>query len=209
MQIEHDAVARALRAARLGPDHARLVQTGIGQHAILQALRAQVSANRPRLAILAGVCGALAPVGDVPPIARVIDELGHTWSAGIGFIPAGVTLVAVDRIVATPTDKAALARATNAAIVDMESHAFAAACDELALPWSIVRGVSDTPTQTLPHEVLDWVAPDGRTRAARAAWDLCRKPKLVPHILAVLRRSARVMPKVAARVLAITNQTHR
>jgi len=209
MQIEHDAIARALRAASLGPARARLVQTGIGQAAILRTLHAQVRTHRPRLAILAGVCGALAPVDDVPAIARVIDEHGHTWTTGVGFNPAGVTLVAVDRIAATPADKAALATSARAAIVDMESHAFAAACETLALPWSIVRGVSDTPTQTLPHEVLDWVAPNGRTRSARAAWDLLRKPTLIPHIIAVLRRSSRVMPKVAARVLALVNEAHR
>lgn len=212
MSTERAPVERSLRRAGVSGSHARVVQTGVGKDAIVARLRAEVAwpGPRPGLVILAGVCGALAEVVDVPPIARVIDEHGQTWTGGVGFADPdagggrkGVTLIAVDRVVATPADKRSLARDTGAAIVDMESHAFAAACAQLGLRWTIVRGVSDTPDETLPHEVLGWLTPAGDTRPARAAWDLARKPSLIPHVLAVLRRSKRVMPKVGERVVEL------
>ncbi|MFN0010379.1 MAG: adenylyltransferase/cytidyltransferase family protein [Phycisphaerales bacterium] len=217
MQIEEAAVVRAVRAAGAHTP-IRVVRTGIGKDAILAALVRELAAavgaggavggaegHAPSLVILAGACGGLRPTADVPSISRIIDEHGHTWPRGIGFDPAGVTLVAVDRIIATPQDKAALAAATGAAIVDMESHAFAAACETRGLAWSVIRGVSDTPDESLPAEVLAWITPDGRTRSLRAFLDLLRRPWLIPHIIRLLRRSNRVLPKVGEAALALAS----
>lgn len=191
-----------------------VIQTGIGKHAIIAAAARVIDSRatyhgsgepchaEPLHLILAGACGGLSPVDDVPPIARVIDEHGHSWTPA-NADPSGVTLIGVDTIIATPADKAALAARTGAAIVDMESHAFAAWCEERGVRWSIVRGVSDTPTETLPHEVLDWIAPSGDTRHLRAARDLVLKPWLIPHVLGVLLRSKRVLPKVGQRVVEV------
>lgn len=202
MHIEFAAVRRALRAATL--EHsARLVRTGVGKDAILRSLRDHAQRQPTSLAILAGVCGALRHVPDRPAISRVIDQHGHTWSDGVGFDPAGVTLIAVDQIVATPADKAALAQRSGAAIVDMESHAFAAACRDMALPWTVIRGVSDTPEETLPAQVIHWIRPDGTTIVARAALDMLRAPTLIPHIVGVVRRSNRVLPLVAAQAVQL------
>ncbi len=209
MAIEFDAVRRAFQRAGLHPDRdptLTLRRSGIGKHAIVAAIEAlarDAAPPLPSLVILAGACGALRPVDDVPAIARVIDEHGHEWSSGLGMVASGRTLVAVDRVVSTPTDKRTLADQTGACIVDMESHAFAAACERLGLPWAVVRGVSDTPDETLPSEVLNWIAPDGRTRAGRAVLDMARKPWLIPHIAAVLKRSRRVLPQVGQRVVEI------
>ncbi len=206
MQIEAKAVARALRrvsAAHPDVGATRVVRTGIGRHAIVNALERECNHARPDLVILAGACGGLAPTDDVPRIARVIDEHGGAWAGGVGFHPRGITLIAVDRVIPTPAHKAALATRTGASIVDMESHAFAAACAAMGLPWSVVRGVSDTPDETLPAEVLGWVRPDGTTRSVRAVFDLVRRPRLIPHIIGVVRRANRVLPRVGERAAEI------
>jgi nicotinate (nicotinamide) nucleotide adenylyltransferase len=206
MAIEHRAVVRRFARAAFRPE---IIQTGVGKAAILRVvdrLGDRPAAERPSLVVLAGACGALAPVPDVPPIARIIDEHDNAWAGtvdhplAVGFEPRGVSLAAVDRIVSTPADKHALHRATGAAIVDMESHAFAAACERLGLRYAVVRGVSDTPDETLPEETLRWIRPDGSTRTARAVRDLLRRPRLIPHMIAVLRRCNRVLPQVAERV---------
>jgi nucleoside phosphorylase len=145
MEIERKAVAAEVLAA--GLEHVAIVRTGIGKIAIVEHVqRAAAMAARPRLVILAGACGALRPVEDVPPVGRVIDEHGGEW-VGLGMAPAGRTVVGVDRIVATPLEKRELADRTGAVIVDMESHAFSAACEGLGLSWTIVRGVSDSPEE--------------------------------------------------------------
>jgi len=187
------------------------------------------SAERPRLAplahargslfILAGLCGGLTAGHEVPPIARVIDEHGHEWTPTLAprfddsalgtrhsALGSPVTLIGVDRIISTPADKRALAAATGAAIVDMESHAFAARCEELGVPWAVVRGVSDTPEETLPEEVLHWITPEGNTRTARAVRDMLLHPGHIPHILAFVRRSNRVLPQVGERVVRLIAQ---
>jgi nucleoside phosphorylase len=201
MRIEHDAVLAAVKSRRLSS--ISVLQTGVGKDAILRTLDRALSARqtRPPIAVLlAGACGGLAPTHAVPPIAMIIDTHNHRWTPPLAADPAGVTLVAVDHVVATPEDKHALARSTGAAIVDMESHAFAARCESLSLPWGVIRGVSDTPDETLPSEVLRWISPEGNTRALRAAADLALKPTLIPHIAGVLKRSRRVLPMVGARV---------
>ncbi len=204
MEMERKAVARAVRAA--GLTDVRVVQTGIGKDAVLRALDG-AAGNAPRgsLMILAGACGGLAPCADVPAIARIIDEHGGCWTPRMADA-AGVTLIAVDRIVATPGEKRTLAERSGASIVDMETHAFAAACEQRGLAWTVVRGVSDTPDETLPAEVLGWVRPDGGTRAGRAALDLLRMPRLVPHIIGVVRRANRVLPRVGERVCEIARE---
>lgn len=202
MEIEAAAVRRAARGTGV-----EVIRSGIGKEAIVRAVEARVGrvgrGPAPGVVILAGVCGALRPVDDVPPIARVIDEHGGEWTGGIGMVGSGRTLVAVDRVVSTPGEKRALADATGAALVDMESHAFAAACERLGLAWGVVRGVSDTPEETLPGEVLGWITPDGRTRAVRAVADMVMKPGLIRHMRRTLARSKRVLPMVAERVMSL------
>jgi nicotinate-nucleotide adenylyltransferase len=204
MKIERTAVQRALRAA--GLHHARVVQTGIGKDAIVKELRRVAAGHEPgSLMILAGACGGLTQTDDVPRIAAVVDEHGGRWTPRFADA-AGVMLIAVDRIVAGPEDKRELAASSGAAIVDMETHAFAAECERRGLAWTVVRGVSDTPEETLPAEVLGWVTPSGGTHVGRAVWDMLRKPSLIPHIFGVVRRANRVLPKVGRRVVEISRQ---
>lgn len=204
MKIERTAVQRALRAA--GLQEVRVVQTGIGKDAIVRELRRVAAGHEPgSLMILAGACGGLTRTDDVPRIAAVVDEHGGRWTPAFADA-AGVTLIAVDRIVAGPDDKRELAASSGAAIVDMETHAFAAECERRGLVWTVVRGVSDTPEETLPAEVLRWVTPSGGTNIGRAVWDMLRKPRLIPHIIGVVRRANRVLPKVGQRVVEIARQ---
>lgn len=205
MRIERDHVAKALRNSSEG---IRLVQTGIGKDAIVATLAREASSLNPdALVILAGAAGGLTHLNnDVPPIARVIDTHGSSWTPSVcAGGPDAVTVVAVDHIVEGPADKRALHERTGASVVDMESHAFAAACIQRGLSWCVVRGVSDTPNETLPAEVLGWIDPAGNTRTLRAVRDLALKPSLVPHIVSVVKRSSRVLPRVGARVAELAH----
>jgi len=201
MEIERAAVHRAMRGR--GVQSVELIRSGIGKHAVVATLDRACRAAPTGFVILAGACGALRTVDDVPNIARVVDESGRAWTGAFGMDPDGVTLIAVDRIISSPQAKRQLAESSGASIVDMEAHAFAAACERIGVAWSIVRGVSDAPDETLPERVLEWISPDGRTRTLRAVMDLARRPSLIPHMRAVLARSRRVLPRVADRVLQL------
>ncbi len=199
MRIERSHVEKELRSS--GLHDVRVVQTGIGKDAVLSAAKRENGS----LFVLAGACGGLNHGADVPGIATIVDEHGHSWTPWHAD-PRGVTLAAVDRIISTPADKRALAATTGAAIVDMESHAFAAACEERGIAWTVVRGVSDTPEETLPGEVMGWITPEGDTRAGRAVLDMVRRPSLIGHIVGVVRRSNRVLPLVGKRVVEVVRE---
>lgn len=205
MQIEHVAIRRALDAA--GHSDVRTIQTGIGKHALLRALQTHAPSDNSRpLMILAGAAGGLVHLdNDVPPIARVIDEHGNSWAPHRADA-AGVTLIAADTIISTPADKKSVAARTGASVVDMEAHAFAAFCEERSLPWTVIRGVSDTPDETLPAQVIHWITPEGNTRNLRAARDLALRPWLIPHIVSVVRRSNRVLPLVGNAVVEMVRR---
>ncbi len=196
MRIERSHVEREL--GRVGRAEVRVVQTGIGKEAVVRA----ASREQGALFVLAGACGGLVHGEDVPGIARVVDEQGQSWIPW-GADQRGVILAAVDRIVSTPEEKRALAAILNAAIVDMESHAFAAECERRGIAWTVVRGVSDTPEETLPGEVMGWITPEGETQAGRAVLDMLRRPRLIGHIVGVVRRSNRVLPLVGKRVVEV------
>ena len=199
MRIERLHVERVLRGA--GMAGVRVVQTGIGKDAVVRA----ATREQATLFVLAGACGGLAGGEDVPGIARVVDEHGQSWTPW-GADSRGVILAAVDRIVSMPGDKRALAASTGAAIVDMESHAFAAECERRGIAWTVVRGVSDTPEETLPGEVMGWITPEGETRTGRAVLDMLRRPRLIGHIVGVVRRSNRVLPLVGKRVVEVVRK---
>lgn len=188
----------------------RVLQTGVGRDAVVEATRSEARAISETAGaatlILAGVCGGLRPCPDVPRIARVIDERGREWRTQA---PDGVTLIGVDRVISSPRDKRELAERTGAAIVDMESHAFIAECERLGARWHVIRGVSDTPEETLPGEVLGWIDAAGNTRYGRAAGDLIRRPRLIRPIASVLRRSARVLPLVGEEVARVVMEVQR
>jgi len=202
MAVERAAVEKAVKAA--GCAAVRVLQTGIGAAAIVRTVDDLATRpERPSAIILAGLCGGLAEGPDVPPLARVIDEHGHAWTAFLGSATGGATLIGVDRIIDTPAAKRVLSARTGATVVDMESHAFAERCQRRAVRWGIVRGVSDNPSEELPAEILNWITASGDTLVLRAMWDMAKRPSHIPHILRFARRSKRVLPAVGKRVVEL------
>lgn len=172
-----------------------LLTTGIGGDAIERAL----STVPPRCPVLlAGVAGALVPdlePGSAHLIAEVVAPDGILQSP---LIAEGLRVTGADKIIATPSDKAALAERTGAHIVDMESHAFAAAAEAAGRPWAIIRGVSDGVDHHLPAGCDQWFTPDGGIRPLRAAKDLLGRPRELLQMLSFARRTHLAMRQVAA-----------
>jgi adenosylhomocysteine nucleosidase len=80
-----------------------------------------------------------------------------------------VDIVTVDSIVATTAAKRDLHAATGAAIVDMETHAVAAAAAAATVPCASVRIVSDGAGDELPADLARLVTPQSAFRRAGAA----------------------------------------
>lgn len=197
MAIEADAFERLvadrveLRAAGLvfheGTSGGRRVAWcvgGVGADAAARATRLLVAGHRPRLLVSAGFAGGLDPAlarGALVRPTRVIDEAGtaalplQTDDGAPTVNP--VTICTVRRIVRSSAEKRALAAATDAMLVDMETHAVAGVAAAVGLPCAGVRVVSDEATRALPMEVAALAAPQSAWRRfGRALGSIARRP---------------------------------
>lgn len=185
-----------------------MVRTGPGPTRVVGVLE-RVARENPGLVVMAGVAGGLRETPVCPPIGRVVDRSGRSWSPSAGDGAGSVTLLGVDAPVTTVEEKAALGVAHDASLVDCESHAFAEAATRLGLAWAIVRGVSDGPGESLPGEVIGWTDESGRTRLGRVLGGLIRRPRLVGDVARLGRRSARAMEGVVGRVESLVGAAER
>lgn len=226
LAIEQRLTCAALR--RAGHGRVRVRRAGLGaasaaaavERAVRQGvLRPGSAGHEPGAgAVLVGVAGGLVdqpqlrsaqlPAAALSPlITGVIDLHGRSWrptrSAALRPDEPGVTLVGVDAIVHGQRDKRALAERLGVALVDMESHGFARACQALGVPWAVIRGVSDGPAQDLPRCMGGWFTADGRLRALRVARDLALRPWLIPGLMALNARTRAAMGAACQRLLTL------
>lgn len=209
LEIERSAAATWSRG------RATVMRCGPGPGAIRAFLAGLSGADSPRdrLFILFGVAGGLVDGVACSPVARVIDGEGGEWRAGVGFddsasastrvstsshVQLPVSLIGVNAIVGDPAAKRALHERTGAAMVDTESHIFAAWAAGRWQRWGVIRAVSDGPNETLPAALTRWVDDRGRARASRIAIDVISRPSLIGVARRVGRRTNEALSAAGA-----------
>lgn len=145
-------------------------ETGMGLAAARTSAREVLAARRPRCLVATGLAGGLSPsvsVGDAIVPDRVARENGEALPVDPELRATAALdlperrsrrglLVSVDRVVRTAAEKEALARATQADAVDMESAALLEEARAAGIPSLVVRAASDTARDELPDmEGLD------------------------------------------------------
>lgn len=142
--------------------------------------------------VLAGLAGGLddsVQAGYAYVVSRVIAAEGHGWRPtwqmpqADGLPSAAIACTAV--AITTPEGKRAFAQQTGAALVDLESEAFAEAASSAAYEWTIVRGVSDDGCTALPSGIDGWVDAVGGTRISRVAAAVIARPSLIHDLMAL------------------------
>ncbi len=214
--LEHEA--RALRA-RLKP--LRVEVCGPGR-AVGPRVRA-LCEPRPRLVVLAGLCGGLVECEIVPRITRVTSTRGQVWrvpvtlrESGQGVAPGGsgrtrrlhesreerdgATLIGVDEVVRSARAKRALGERFGGELCDMESHHFAFACVDIGVRWGVVRGVSDGPADELPRGVERLVDAQGDAKLGAALRHCATRPWEIGSLLRLKKRSEEALKHVASAV---------
>jgi adenosylhomocysteine nucleosidase len=180
--VEMEAAGLTFHEGQVGGGRVAWCVGGVGREAARRAARLIIDGHRPRLLVSAGFGGGLDPTrarGAIiePAVARgeePTSELLPLAAAGQG----GETIVTVDRIVRTPAEKAALAAATGAAVVDMETLAVAAVAREAGLPCRAIRVISDAAGDELPPDVSRLIAPQSAFRRAGAVIGMIgRRPR--------------------------------
>lgn len=170
---------------------------GLGS-SCLSGLDQVVSAgNSPILVI--GLAGSLTPEckpGDVYSVGSVIDSSGCLFepsanTPGLSRAVPSVRIACADALVGTPSAKAALANATSAKLVDMESAHVARWCVARGRSWCMVRAVLDGHDESLPSTMGQWCGPNGRLRIHRVLMSLLSNPLLVGYLPWLARARSR------------------
>jgi len=156
---------------------------GMGRDAARRAAGILLDGHRPSWILSAGFAGALNPAltrNELTLPSEVIDPEGRGFAIpqpealGGGVRHAKGRLLTVDRVILDADEKQALHRTTGADLVDMESSAVAALCEQRLVRFLSVRIVSDDAGTTLPPEIAAILTKSGSYRigaALRAVWN--------------------------------------
>ncbi|MGH6931998.1 MAG: hypothetical protein ACREEE_06135 [Dongiaceae bacterium] len=117
---------------------------------------------------------------DGPLIQRLQSALQE---AGVVFRTGG--MAGVDRIADSPAGKQALAAATGAIAVDMESHVLARAGG--GLPIAVLRVVVDPAERAIPAAVLGAMDGNGNIQPLELLAGLARRPSEIGKLLSLAR----------------------
>lgn len=181
-QVETVATGLAFREGKVAGRHVAWCVSGVGRERAARAARLLIDGHRPGLLISAGFAGGLDPAlarGSLIMPAAVRGEAdGSEPRALAGAGAGGPMLVTVDRIIHAPAAKAALAAATGAAAVDMETLAVAEVARAAGLPCRALRVISDAAADELPPDVTRLVKPQSAfRRAGSLLGTLGRRPR--------------------------------
>ncbi len=196
---------------RLPPDVV-VASTGDGALRAARGVAALCARYRPSLLIGAGVAGGLTAdlgTGDLVVAHRVLDAQGEVTpgpdAARVVYAAAkpGVrqgTLLSVEKPLVTAAEKASAAASAGPppAAVDMESAAWARAAAAQALPYLLVRIVTDTAEEELPGYLSRCMDSEGGIRRSSVAFGALVHPRSI----STLRRMRRTVLDCADRLAA-------
>jgi adenosylhomocysteine nucleosidase len=173
---------------------------------------------RPKALIFAGFAGALDPalrVGDVLLADEVVDGAGGRWpTTWPGVLPESHwepplhrgRLLSTPQLIATPDEKAHLAKTHQAWAVDMESAVFAERCTGAGVPFGCLRAVSDDAATSLSPALVHLLSA-GRVAPLRLVSAVARRPSLVPELMRLgrdTRHAARQLAAALGELLTLT-----
>jgi len=190
--------------ARLAGLPVVLAVTGDGDRNAREGIAALLATVPVERLIAIGVAGALSP--DLDAGALVVSErvsragAADSLHADTSLVDRAVrragarpaVVVTTTRIIDTVPDKQRLLGLADAgrmaAVVDLESAAYAGAAGEAGIPWIVLRAVSDTAHEALPGLLNRCRDDGGAVRRARVALALLRDPGALPVLLSLRQR---------------------
>lgn len=101
-------------------------------------------------------------------------------------------------LVPTPADKKKLFAETSCVIVDMESHVVAQVATKYALPFAVLRGVSDSVNDGFPDAALKGLAPDGSTDMKAVRASVLRNPLQIPGLMRLFKHTGIALKQLDA-----------
>ena len=185
-----------------------LVLTGMGRARAQHGAEVLLDGHRPRWIISAGFGGALDPAlkrNDIILPREVVNLEGRRFAIDLAIPPEAEAqglktgrLVTVDEFIRKASDKADLREKTGADVVDMETSALAALCEERGVRFLAVRVISDEAGVDLPPEILAIVGPTGGLRLGATLGALWKRPSSVNDLLALRQHATEAADRLAA-----------
>ena len=203
-----------------------LIRTGVGPKAAMATANAVLSGWPVALAISTGFAGALVPaaIGDLiigESVAAasysnawmvdthsvmcdsVIQLCAQSVAAEAGITARIGPVVSVSAVVCRAEDKQALSRASGASGLDMESAALALVAHERAVPFAVIRTVSDLVGEDLPLDFNLFLTPGGWLRGIQ---ELLRRPSSLVGLNRLRRQSGLAAARLAAICTALAER---
>jgi adenosylhomocysteine nucleosidase len=179
-----------------------LVCGGIGAEAARRAAEAIISLYQPALVISAGFAGGLDPAlkAGHTLTPRLVIDAGDGSRTDSG---SGEGVVVSFAAVADAEQKASLARAYGADVVDMEAAAVSRCAQAHGIQFTACKVVSDSRDQQLPP-VARFVAPDGTFQSFRFLAYVAMRPWLWAGVGQLARNSAIAAQSLCKRLAAST-----
>ena len=146
----------------VGNEKVLLAHTGVGPAAAAAGVAALLAFHRPRLLLSTGFAGGLDPRLASGDLLVATNFSAPALVAQSRALLAGDPRAHFGALTSQPhpaesvAEKAALARATGALGVDMETTAIADACARAGVPLLSVRAVSDPALDPLPVPFAEW-----------------------------------------------------
>lgn len=189
-----------------------LVLTGMGRARAQRGAEILLDGHRPRWIVSAGFGGALDPAlrrNDVVLPTEVVNLEGRRFAIDVSIPPESSAeglkagrLLTVDEFVRKASEKAELRRTSGADVVDMETSAIVALCEERNVRFLSVRVISDEAGVDLPPEVLAIVGPTGGLRLGAALGALWKRPSSVKDLLALRQHATQAAERLATFLVA-------
>ncbi len=204
-----------------------LIQTGIGPEAATAAAGKVLSHQPMALIISAGFAGALTtaaaigdlvigtsvcagvydrtwkPSTDVASCDRAVRASAEAIAAQLGIAARIGPIVSVSRVVCRAEAKQAIGRLTGAVALDMESAALADVAHAQAVPFAVLRTVSDLADEELPLDFNLFLEPRGWLKGI---WSVAAHPSSVLGLNRLRRQSRVAADRLAASYAAFAEK---
>jgi nucleoside phosphorylase len=192
-----------LRSGTLGGSKVVATVTGMGTKLAAAGTTELLDAVHVDQVVVVGITGAIESTTAIGSV--VVPELVVNSATGaehtprpIGELPAQGKMWTTDVIISSP-DALAKLRADGVVSLDMETAAIAEVCEPRGVPWSVIRVVSDRPSDGIDDEVFHLSNQDGTPNLLAGLKYLLRHPGSIPR-MARLAKGAKQATETAADV---------
>jgi adenosylhomocysteine nucleosidase len=187
------AVRRVIIAGVAGGLHPMLAQAAlvVCERVVEETASGAVSANR------------LVRRADAGLVEAAAQNSGARRGVAVTTAQIADTVAEKRRLLGVATASAGGGAPSPAAVVDLESAAFAAVADRAGVPWVVLRAVSDTADEALPPLLNRSRDDGGAVQRGRVVARLLGNPGALFPLLA-LRQRVRTCAETLSRAVAIT-----